>query len=208
MVQKEIDEAETALVAAWNKSKEVILRPSTLGGLVGVGEWDRWMDERHANKQSTSVSSVVLVTSCTRTATVPGTSAGLPARSPVFSVYSPRKGELTPRRMTELTSLSYVTESYLQTPEGQAEAKRAKEEGSRLYLQAKEVILRPTVAGGLAGFREYQMTATGASNLRAVSEKQAGTNPSQRRCPRHCRLLRPQALERALGQQGRRRCCR
>lgn len=48
-----------------------------------------------------------------------------------------------------------VTESYLDTPEGQAEYERAKREGSRAYIQAKEVILRPGVAGGLLGAREF-----------------------------------------------------
>jgi hypothetical protein len=47
--------------------------------------------------------------------------------------------------------ISYVADSYLSTPEGQAEAERAKREGSRAYMQAKEVILRPKVAGGVVG---------------------------------------------------------
>lgn len=47
-----------------------------------------------------------------------------------------------------------MTESYLNTPEGREEAERAKREGSRAYLQAKEVILRPGVFGGLAGASE------------------------------------------------------
>lgn len=47
-----------------------------------------------------------------------------------------------------------LTESYLETPEGQAEYERAKREGSHAYVQAKEVILRPGVAGGLVGLRE------------------------------------------------------
>ena len=39
----------------------------------------------------------------------------------------------------------------MSTPEGKQEAERAKQEGSKFYLQTKEVILRPKVAGGLAG---------------------------------------------------------
>ena len=50
-----------------------------------------------------------------------------------------------------IPSLSYVAESYLETPEGRAEAERAKREGSRAYMRAKDVVLRPGVAGGLAG---------------------------------------------------------
>lgn len=47
-----------------------------------------------------------------------------------------------------------LTESYLETAEGQAEYERAKREGSRAYIQAKEVVLRPGVAGGLVGARK------------------------------------------------------
>lgn len=50
-----------------------------------------------------------------------------------------------------ILTCSYLAESYLSTPEGRAEADRAKAEGSKFYLQAKEVILRPKVAGGLVG---------------------------------------------------------
>lgn len=44
-----------------------------------------------------------------------------------------------------------VAESYLQTPEGQREKARAQEEGSALYRQTKELVLRPGVFGGLLG---------------------------------------------------------
>lgn len=52
----------------------------------------------------------------------------------------------------------FLADSYLETPEGRAEAERAKKEGSRLYLKAKEVILRPNVFGGLAGLRKSQFS--------------------------------------------------
>jgi len=54
----------------------------------------------------------------------------------------------------------YVTESYLSTPEGRAEAERAKREGSRAYMQAKEIVLRPGVFGGLAGFVNVAVLST------------------------------------------------
>jgi len=44
-----------------------------------------------------------------------------------------------------------VAESYLQTPEGQREKERAEQEGSKLYLQTKEIVLRPGVFGGILG---------------------------------------------------------
>ena len=37
--QAEIDEAEGAIAPYWEKTKDVVLRPGTLGGLMGVGEW-------------------------------------------------------------------------------------------------------------------------------------------------------------------------
>ena len=54
--------------------------------------------------------------------------------------------------------ISYVADSYLSTAEGQAEAERAKREGSKAFLQAKEVILRPKVAGGLAGAGQFSLS--------------------------------------------------
>ena len=68
-------------------------------------------------------------------------------------------GRLRRRRVSEFAVIEapslrlcrYVTESYLQTDEGKEEAQRAKKEGSKFYLQAKEVVLRPGVAGGLVG---------------------------------------------------------
>jgi hypothetical protein len=44
-----------------------------------------------------------------------------------------------------------MAESYLQTPEGQREKQRAEDEGSALYRQTKEIVLRPGVFGGLLG---------------------------------------------------------
>lgn len=65
--------------------------------------------------------------------------------------------------MTDLCR--YVADSYLQTDEGQAEAQRAKREGSKLYLQAKEVVLRPGVAGGLAGAGTHETLVLTAYRL-------------------------------------------
>lgn len=45
----------------------------------------------------------------------------------------------------------YATERYLETPAGQAEEKRAKEEGAALYRVTREQVLRPGVLGGLVG---------------------------------------------------------
>ncbi|KAG8767859.1 hypothetical protein FRC15_005452 [Serendipita sp. 397] len=44
-----------------------------------------------------------------------------------------------------------MAESYLQTPEGQREKQRVEEEGSALYRQTREIVLRPGVFGGILG---------------------------------------------------------
>jgi len=44
-----------------------------------------------------------------------------------------------------------VADAYLSTDEGQAELRRAEQEGSVLYRHTKEVVLRPGVLGGLVG---------------------------------------------------------
>jgi hypothetical protein len=35
--QKEINEVESQLAPYWEKTKDIVLRPGTLGGLMGVG---------------------------------------------------------------------------------------------------------------------------------------------------------------------------
>jgi hypothetical protein len=48
-------------------------------------------------------------------------------------------------------SEGYFAEAYSQTDQGRAEAQRAREEGAYLYKQAKQVVLRPGVLGGIVG---------------------------------------------------------
>lgn len=45
----------------------------------------------------------------------------------------------------------YAAEKFRQTPRGQDEECRAKEEGALIYRHAREIILRPGVLGGLLG---------------------------------------------------------
>ncbi|RSH85310.1 hypothetical protein EHS25_005117 [Saitozyma podzolica] len=120
--EKEFEEVESRLAPYWEKTKDVVLRPGTLGGLMGV------------------------------------VNVGLLGTIGYFA-YT-RKDQPWDRRIVGgavagtlalFGAEGYVAESYLQTPEGREEAERAKQEGSKLYLQAKEVILRPQVAGGLVG---------------------------------------------------------
>lgn len=54
-----------------------------------------------------------------------------------------------------LSAEGFAAAKYAQTPAGQAEAQRAKEEGSILYRHTREVVLRPGVLGGLVGLGKY-----------------------------------------------------
>jgi len=120
--QAELQDVENRLGPYWEKTKDIVLRPGTLGGLMGVvnvgllGTIGYFAYTRRHQPWDRQI--------------VAGTVAGTLA---LFGAEG------------------YVTESYLNTPEGREEAERAKREGSRFYGQAREVILRPGVFGGLAG---------------------------------------------------------
>jgi hypothetical protein len=45
----------------------------------------------------------------------------------------------------------YGAAQYRDTPQGREEERRAREEGALVYRQAREVVLRPGVLGGLVG---------------------------------------------------------
>ncbi|ODN82896.1 hypothetical protein L202_01153 [Cryptococcus amylolentus CBS 6039] len=118
----EFEQAENALAPYWEKTKDVVLRPGTLGGLLGV------------------VNVGILGT------------AGYFAYTRKNQPWDQRLvGGAVAGTLALFGAEGYLADSYLSTPEGQAEADRAKAEGSKLYLHAKEVILRPQVAGGLVG---------------------------------------------------------
>ncbi|ORX41014.1 hypothetical protein BD324DRAFT_647914 [Kockovaella imperatae] len=127
----ELDHAEGAAAQYWEKTKDVVLRPGTLGGLMGVvnvgilGTLGYYAYTRRDQPWDRRI--------------VGGAVAGTLA---LFGAEG------------------YVADSYLDTAEGRAEAERAKREGSRAYLRAKEVILRPGVFGGLAGILNLGVLGT------------------------------------------------
>ena len=49
----------------------------------------------------------------------------------------------------------FLAEWYAQTPQGQREKARAKEEGAMIYQVTKETVLRPGVFGGLLGLGSF-----------------------------------------------------
>jgi len=118
----EINEAESAIGPYWERTKDVVLRPGSLGGLMGVvnvGLLGTMGYFAYINRDRPWDRRIV-----------GGAVAGTLA---LFSAEG------------------YVADSYLDTPEGRQEAERAKQEGSRFWLRSKEVVLRPGVFGGLAG---------------------------------------------------------
>lgn len=50
----------------------------------------------------------------------------------------------------------YAAEKYRKTPQGQAEEKQARKEGTLIYKHLHEQVLRPGVLGGLIGLCKLQ----------------------------------------------------
>lgn len=106
----------------FNQAKDIILRPGTLGGVMGVA--------------NVGLLSVIGYHAYTRRNVpwdrniVGGTVASVLA---LFGIQG------------------IVAEKFANTPEGKQEIEQAKREGSKFYVNAREVILRPGVAGGLLG---------------------------------------------------------
>jgi hypothetical protein len=118
----EFNEAETAAARYYAKSKEVLLRPGVLGGLLGVANVGIISALSYAAYQRREFAWDRRIVA----ASVAGTLALFGAEG-------------------------VLAERYLDTPEGRAEAERARQEGSRVWLHTKETVLRPGVAGGLVG---------------------------------------------------------
>lgn len=117
-----VEEFEEEAPQLWAQAKERILRPGTMGGLVGlvnVGLIGAFGYQLY-NKPH--------LRSDTRTLATAGVSA-----------------------LILMGAEGYVAESYRNTPRGRAEEKRARQEGALWYAKTKDVVLRPGVLGGLVG---------------------------------------------------------
>lgn len=115
-------EAEQEGVYLWQVAKQYILRPGVAGGLVGLVNVGLISAAGYAYYTKPYLRRDTRVLASTAAA--------------VFALLS---GE------------TYAAEKYRQTPRGQAEERKAKQEGAALYRAAKEHILRPGVLGGLLG---------------------------------------------------------
>ncbi|PAV24108.1 40S ribosomal S18-coprinopsis cinerea [Pyrrhoderma noxium] len=121
-VRRKLQEAEQEAVDVWTVAKEKLLQPGVAGGLVGV-----------VNVGLLSFASYALYTD-----------PELRKDNRVLSI-----GGIS--LLTLFGLEGYAAERYAQTPQGKEERKRAKEEGSKIYKHAREVVLRPGVLGGLVG---------------------------------------------------------
>jgi len=117
-----VEDAEEEAPQLWDQAKERILRPGTLGGLVGlvnVGLIGAFGYQLY-NKPH--------LRSDTRALATAGVSA-----------------------LVLLGAEGLVADAYRNTDAGRAEEKKAREEGALWYKKTKDVVLRPGVLGGLVG---------------------------------------------------------
>lgn len=122
--RRELDKAENAAARYYEQAKDILLRPGTLGGLVGIAN-------------------VGLLSSLGYYAYT---------RRDVPGALEPRRvGAAVAGILALFGAETVVAEQFATTPEGKRELERAKQEGSHLYKHAREIVLRPGVAGGLLG---------------------------------------------------------
>ncbi|KAG8893085.1 hypothetical protein FRC00_011072 [Tulasnella sp. 408] len=121
-IKKKLGEAEEEGLELWEEVKERILRPGTLGGLIGivnVGLIGAFGYELY-NKPH--------LRSDTRALATAGVSG-----------------------LVLFGAEGYLAEAYRKTAAGQEEERRAREEGAALYRRTKDIVLRPGVLGGIVG---------------------------------------------------------
>ncbi|KAF4598330.1 hypothetical protein AB1N83_001979 [Pleurotus pulmonarius] len=128
---KRIQEAEAEGAYLWQVTKKYIFRPGVAGGLVGLVNAGLLVGAGHALYTQPHLRNDRRFLT-----TVIGSALAL------------------------LTVEGYAAEKYRQTPRGQAEEQRAKDEGTLIYKHVREVILRPGVLGGLVGLLNTAVLGT------------------------------------------------
>ncbi|KAL5523417.1 hypothetical protein ACEPAG_7590 [Sanghuangporus baumii] len=118
----QLHDAESEAAGLWVALKERLFQPGVAGGLLGV-----------VNVGLLGYTSYALYTD-----------PSIRRDKRVLSI-----GSLS--LLTLLGLEGYAAERYAKTPEGKAERKRAREEGTAVYRHVREVVLRPGVLGGLVG---------------------------------------------------------
>ncbi|KAH7875178.1 hypothetical protein F5879DRAFT_888432 [Lentinula edodes] len=119
---RRLREAEAEGLYLWQITKQYLFRPGVAGGLIGI------------------INLGLLAGASRAFYTQP-------------NLRSDRKviASTTAAALAILGVEGFAAEKYAQTPKGQNEARRAKEEGTLIYKHLRENILRPGVLGGLLG---------------------------------------------------------
>ncbi|KAK1229174.1 hypothetical protein PQX77_007746 [Marasmius sp. AFHP31] len=120
--RKHIRDAEEEGMYLWQITKRYLLRPGVAGGLMGIVNLGLLAGASRAFYTQPHLRRDAKVLS--------GTIAGA---------------------LALLSLEGYAAEQYRQTPQGQEEERRAREEGAVIYRHLHEQILRPGVLGGLVG---------------------------------------------------------
>ncbi|THU95665.1 hypothetical protein K435DRAFT_778913 [Dendrothele bispora CBS 962.96] len=118
--RKYMREAEEEGLYLWQLTKRILLRPGVAGGLVGLVNIGLFAGASHAFYTQPHLRRDTKAIGSTAAATV-----------------------------ALLSAEAFAVEQYRQTPQGREEERRAREEGTLIYRHAREVILRPSVLGGL-----------------------------------------------------------
>ncbi|KAJ3788644.1 hypothetical protein GGU11DRAFT_818618 [Lentinula aff. detonsa] len=119
---RRLREAEAEGLYLWQIAKHYLFRPGVAGGLIGIINIGLLAGASRAFYTQPHLRSDRKVIATTAAAT-----------------------------LAILGVEGFATEKYAQTPQGQTEARRAKEEGTLIYKHLRENILRPGVLGGLLG---------------------------------------------------------
>lgn len=125
---RNVEEIRAEGLYLWEVTKHYLFRPGVVGGLVGIINIGLIAGTARAFYTQPHLRRDTKVLSATAAAT-----------------------------LALLSVEGYGAEKYSQTARGQAEARRAKEEGSLIYRHLQEAILRPGVLGGLVGLCELSI---------------------------------------------------
>jgi hypothetical protein len=122
VAKRKLHEAEDEGVHLWAVAKQRVLQPGVMGGLIGIANVGL------IGAFGYQLYSKPHLRRDTRALSTAAVSA-----------------------LVLLGSEGYVAEAYRKTAQGQAEERRAREEGAYLYQLTRDVVLRPGVLGGLVG---------------------------------------------------------
>lgn len=137
--RKSLHKAEEEGLYLWAQFKERVLRPGTAGGILGVGKsYSTWCCYLDLTFLIVNVGLLAF--------------AGREFYTKPHLRHDGRAiGIIAATAIGLLGAEGALADAYVKTDAGKKEKERAKKEGAALYRQAREVVLRPGVLGGLVG---------------------------------------------------------